>query len=357
MNLIGGEFEVDPSLLLKKNKTKLNFDNLFPFGRAALYYIFKVIKKKNNNIRILLPDYLCKSIVKTIEDIQLKFSFYPVDKKLHLDRAYFEKMAKRKTSHKIGILIINYFGLLSLNEDVRFIKNINRDWIVIIDNVQAFFEMNRKIEADFIFTSFRKSLPVPDGGYVKCHRDWTFPVKRKNNINISSLYKMIGGLLKYLKNYEEIDDKVFLKFLEKGEKFLNNEEIYNSRISEMTLTILKNLDYKKIGAIRVKNFNYLKNRLSKIGISPLIEIEEGKIPLFFPIVIHNRNEVRSKLFKESIFCPVHWPICREYEGELRTGKFLSKNELSLVIDQRYSKNDMERISDILEKSNVELVNY
>lgn len=48
------------------------------------------------------------------------------------------------------------------------------------------------------------------------------------------------------------------------------------------------------------------------------------------------------MFDKNIFCPVHWPIEID-EDRQKTGAKLSKTELSLIIDHRYSVNDMNLI--------------
>lgn len=67
------------------------------------------------------------------------------------------------------------------------------------------------------------------------------------------------------------------------------------------------------------------------------------VPMFVPIFLENRNEMRKKLMKNNIFCPVHWPFNASEEDK----NSLYDTELSLVCDQRYSSNDMENIVKVL----------
>ena len=65
------------------------------------------------------------------------------------------------------------------------------------------------------------------------------------------------------------------------------------------------------------------------------------MPLFIPVFLENRSEVRKKMFSNNIFTPVHWP----YESDKLNGEvknLIYDKELSLICDQRYSLEDMER---------------
>ena len=84
------------------------------------------------------------------------------------------------------------------------------------------------------------------------------------------------------------------------------------------------------------------------GLRPVGIPGEGDCPLFFPVRLNNRDEVRSHLQSEKIYCPVHWPM----EGVLaenRESVQYSHEELSLPIDQRYGKADMQRLGNALRK--------
>ena len=74
------------------------------------------------------------------------------------------------------------------------------------------------------------------------------------------------------------------------------------------------------------------------------ELKDGNCPMFVPILVpeRKRNELRQYLIENEIYCPVHWPLSSYHVLEDRE-RFIYDNELSLVCDQRYDKNDMARI--------------
>ena len=74
------------------------------------------------------------------------------------------------------------------------------------------------------------------------------------------------------------------------------------------------------------------------GIKPMIDAASDCVPLFVPIWLEDRDLVRKRMFQHEVFTPVHWPL----EGmSLKTGAEMAQHELSLIVDQRYSKEDID----------------
>lgn len=353
MRIIGGEFEIEPCFL-NKDRDILFKGSFFSSGRSALYTILSYIKNHNNVTRLYLPDYLCESIIKTVEYCGIKFEFYLLDKKLQLDREIFLKRQRKIINGNFSILLINYFGILNLESTVNWLKSSYPECVVIQDNVQAFFDMQKKTEADFVFTSFRKTLPVPDGALVISRNKVKLsPLVKKEHPCV--LLKLLGGILKQTKKYSAIDDKIYLHFFSKGESLL---DIFRGsyQISDYSRAILVHLRYDKIKEKRRKNAGYIRKNLLEMGIREIINIDPDKIPLFIPVFVKERDEVRRKLFEEKIFLPIHWPLNKKYLKKMSTAAHFSENELSIIVDQRYGMEDMKRIIEILKKLKVKSAN-
>lgn len=68
-------------------------------------------------------------------------------------------------------------------------------------------------------------------------------------------------------------------------------------------------------------------------------------PLFVPVFLpQGRDELRQRLIRERIYCPVHWP-----RPKAACSSNLYDAELSLVCDQRYTERDMERMAAVLRR--------
>jgi len=326
--IIGGEFDIDISIWARQNSVFKN-GTFYSSGRAALFNILTFVKKNIDIKYILLPDYLCDSILDVLKNFNYEIKFYALDKNQYIKPSI--------------VLIINYFGCIDCSSQISFIKKIDSAACIIEDNVQAFYAMFNESDADFSFTSFRKQLPVPDGAWVKSKYN-NLPNTVKSNS--FAQYKIAGGVLKHLRKINSFDDQLYLDLFDKGEDKIN--ENYESRISDVSLNIISGLDLEMISILRKRNAKYILEGLTRLNIKPIVNYSDNFVPLFVPIRLKNRDVIRKALFNESIFCPIHWPVSSI--KSLNRAEELAQTELSLVIDQRYTLEDMEYILDALRKS-------
>jgi hypothetical protein len=75
-------------------------------------------------------------------------------------------------------------------------------------------------------------------------------------------------------------------------------------------------------------------------------ITNNIVPMFVPIRTNKRNEIKEKLASHNVFCPIHWPLPSSHARKLSNSIY--SEELSLIIDQRYSIQDMNLIIDIVD---------
>lgn len=334
--MIGGEFPIAVTDILNADVRHSKTPDVYTYssGRAALYQILKYLQKEKGTTRILLPDYLCSSVLVPVKALQFEYVFYPIDESLKLIKESFI------ASYINGdaILIINYYGLQDLSEEIAFIKSIDKNAIIIEDNVQAYYEFKKDLgDVDFKFTSLRKTFAVPDGGLVKTKHQ----LPKVETPNTFGQYKAAAALLKSMRE-GNFNDQIYLELFEKGEDLIDSEqECGMSNIAEKLYGIV---DEERVKVRRLNNARFLIEELAKIGIKPLLPLTDDHVPLFIPIALNNRDVVRKSMFKNEIFCPIHWPL----EGlNIKRGKLMAESELSLIIDQRYGRRDMEKILSII----------
>jgi len=334
--MIGGEYHIDVTDILNTGKRRREEPDVYKYasGRAALYQILKYLKSENSVSRVFLPDYLCSSVLVPVKTLELEYEFYPIDEILELEEEAFSKQYKPGTA----VLLINYYGLKDLTKQVSFIRSLDKDAVIIEDDVQAYYEFKKPLDnVDFKFTSLRKTFAVPDGGLVKTNHQ--LPVIETPNT--FGQYKAAAALLKSMRE-GNFNDQIYLEMFEKGESIIDSElECGMSQIAEK---LYGSLDGEHIRIRRLNNARHLVDLLKKNGIKPLLPLTEDHTPLFIPIILKNRDKVRKRMFQHEVFCPVHWPL----EGmELKRGKVMAETELSLIIDQRYGQKDMKRIVSLI----------
>ena len=337
--MIGGEFHIAVTDVLNAESRHLQATDVYTYssGRAALYQILKYLQKEKGVKRILLPDYLCSSVLVPAKALGLEYMFYPIDESLELEQDAFAKLYEKNTA----ILVINYFGLKDLSTQVSFIRGLDGNAIIIEDDVQAYYEFKKELNGvDFKFTSLRKTFSVPDGGLVKTNHS----LPKVEAINTFGQYKAAAALLKSMRE-GNFNDQIYLELFEKGESLIDIE--LECGMSPIAKKLYSYVDEERTKVRRLNNAKYLLEQLAKLEIRPILPLTEDHVPLFVPIVLNNRDRVRKAMFKKEIFCPVHWPL----EGEeLQRGRVMAEKELSLIIDQRYGVKDMDEIINVLKEN-------
>lgn len=330
--MIGGEFPISIADLMKaQNFNKVN-DGTYHYasGRAALYQILKYLKEQQGITSVLLPNYLCDTILVPIRKLKLKFQFFLLNDKLELEEDVFRKVYSKNAA----ILLINYFGLQDLSQQIAFIRYIDINAIIIEDDVQAYYEFKKPLgDVAFKYTSLRKTFAISDGGLVKTEH--TLPVIDKPNT--FGQYKTAAALMKAMRD-GKFDDSVYLDISKIGGSKIDDE--LDCSMSLVSEHLYAYLDEENVKSRRQKNAKYLAEKLSEKDIPPLLPINENKVPLFVPIWLENRDEVRKQMLQHEIFCPVHWPLVGM---KVQKGAEMAAHELSLIVDQRYGCIDMDKI--------------
>lgn len=325
--MIGGEFEID--LRLKGSFSESPDTYYYASGRSALYYILSSVKVK----RVWLPDYLCISVVEAVRKSGIKYVFYELDNNLD---PKFETLAPDEYD---AVLLIDYFGLKNLSAIEERFASLYPYTVLIEDDVQAYFDFEKGHNpyVHFSFTSLRKTFAVSDGGLVHTKHK----ILTASSENTFAQYKLKGGILKFNRS-EGIDDSEYLSLFEKGEDLI--DENYGSIMSAESKSLFAACNISEFQLQRNRNAECLLNGLAEIGVKSVIPVQEGKTPLFIPIYLEDRNKVRKAMFQHNIFCPVHWPL----DGmPVKKGAEMAEHELSLIVDQRYTAVDMNRILNIL----------
>lgn len=340
--IIGGEFEcirtnVEP---VKNNCVFTPFT--FSSGRTALYNIITCCIEKLQCKKVILPDYLCDSIIKTVESIGVAFDFYHILDNLIPD------WGSISTKCELGgvILFIDYYGIIDNEPTIRKIKEEYNNIVVIKDLVQAPYHIDETSLADFQFTSFRKCFAVPDGSWVITKHQINQPVKEPKFAE----YKMAASYLKSIRQYGDFGDDIYLDLYSKGEGLVGSH--MDEDMSDFTKQHLLSMDWKRVSLLRKRNSDVVIKGLKTMGITPIAKPNETAIPLFIPIALENRDIVRRRLFESNIFLPIHWPLEETMSKKygLTTGAKYAKEELSIIVDQRYGTSEMTKILETLEKS-------
>jgi hypothetical protein len=206
----------------------------------------------------------------------------------------------------------------------------------------------------FVFTSFRKYLPVPDGGLLINRSKIALPVLRGGSSTVAPkvfVGKLMRGSLRTDGPANDHHQREYLKLFAEAEEELSRDVPMEAG-SPMTIQLLARLNLPGAMRKRRSNFRFLLQAFSKqpllrrIGLPLYPELPPRVSPLFFPVRVKHgaRNALKKRLQFEDIFCPVHWPLPKAVDRKaFFESHQLSADILNLPIDQRYTRRHMNTL--------------
>lgn len=306
MTEIGGYFGLESLIHNEYYPNLIAVNN----ARNALLYILKAKKIK----KIYIPYFLCDSVSSMCDREGYGYEYYNIGPD-------FMPIFDRELENDQYIYIVNYYGQID-NVTINCLKEKYRN--IIVDNVQAFFA--EPVEGVDTVYSCRKFFGVPDGGYVSTNA----MLDEKIDIDISKdrmahiLGRYEGNASDYYSDFKNNDgsfDKLELRYM-----------------SKLTHNILGAIDYEYVKRKREENFAFLAEML---GDKNPLGAKSNVGPYAYPFYIKNGIKVKRALAEKKIYVPTLWPNVLDMDGTLE--KDYAENILPLPVDQRYSREDMERI--------------
>lgn len=304
-------------------------------GRSALFALLKLLTPR----RIWLPSYLCDAVVLAVRATGCDYRFYPVDAALAVKSAgWLDKIGPGEL-----VVLIDYFGF-PLDQEIARRVHDRGAWLVE-DASQAYFSKDVGLYADFSIFSPRKFFGVPDGGILRSHCD--------TPVSALALSPAPAGWAGIALQAAELRSH-FDRTGEDGhwfEQFRRVEEtapIGSFEASPITQQLLAaGVDAQAISQRRRENFTVLLNALRPLALFKTLP--DGVVPLGFPIRVKNRDALQRALVEQQIYCPIHWRLGDWVPAEFADSHRLSDEILTLVCDQRYDAEDMDRIAALVKQ--------
>ncbi|MPN26449.1 hypothetical protein SDC9_173874 [bioreactor metagenome] len=144
-----------------------------------------------------------------------------------------------------------------------------------------------------------------------------------------------------------IEKSEFLDIFSKAEALLEQDYI-DYAADEKSISEAATL-FQSV-SIRRRNAEFLLQGLNSLHIVEAIfpKLETYDVPLFIPILVKNnkRDALRKYLIENTVYCPVHWPLSPLHFITAEEQQIYS-SELSLICDQRYGEEEMNRQLELL----------
>ena len=313
----------------------------YALGRHAVEALVEIVRPKT----LWLPDYFCHEVAVGWEQL--------VDVRTYEDDPRWEEPRWETMDAAPGdaVIAVNYFGA---REGHGWEEHRSAGEFVLVEDHShdPFSPWAVGSNADYAFSSVRKTLPAPDGGILWSPRGLDLPPQPRETADGSEL-KLAAMLLKgrYLEDGggDELKER-FRRLQLEGEEQLAKAPVAAASPAGREAVI---------GGVplpwrvrRADNAVHLLGAQSGLQIAePLFdEWPAGAAPLGLVLVFESeeaRDRVREALREEGVYCPVHWPIDRPASERVRD---LSARVLTIPTDWRYSAADMERIASLLREA-------
>lgn len=307
---IGGYFSLEHgnNPIYHKNGVFLNS------ARNALRYIIKAY----NITKIALPYYTCPVVWQAVKDEQCAVIPYDLNDDF-LPNIFFDK--------ETYVVYNNYFGICGKNVETLLKQYPN----LIIDNAQAFYAHPKGLAS---FYSPRKFFGLPDGGITVCDKMLSEKINKSVSYDLCS-HLLIRHDLSASEGYNEF---------QKNDSALIRRPI--EFMSNLTQTLMGNINYQDAKTKRLKNFIFLHDKLKENN-KIKIDMHIDDVPMIYPFTTDSET-LRSKLIQNKIYVAKYWSMVDEFDC-MRSEKSqnLANSIIPLPIDQRYDLDDMKRILEVV----------
>jgi len=331
---------LSPSIFtyFKEGEISYPFDQksvrFYGYGRVALLDGLRLMDIKEGE-NVLLPEYVCNTVIAPMHLLKLKVNFYEVDENLTPRWETLKPDAKTR-----ALLVINYFGFPSELETAKkfCLKN---DLYLIEDNAHGFLSRSSRAslgsDGDISIFSFRKTVGLPNGAALLINN--ALLQKRSISPSLTKKRKILWFFAKtILHNLESLSGFSSGRPEDETKCGLEKEEEFN--IEKMlehpcgaSLWMVRHLNFKKIADIRRKMYQqwliFFKNNQGKARpIFPVLP--EGAVPYIFPVLTEDRKGLISKM-RESKIGVFPWPCLPEDSQE----SYFSKRMVCLPVSVKF----------------------
>ena len=314
MKEYGGYFELDTYRLpmLHEDAVALNC------GRNCLAYLIK----SRRITKIKMPYFMCDCVFDICIKNGVEISYYHIDNHfIPIDVTLLDDE---------WLYVMNFYGQLSQKVIYSFLQNYKR---IIVDNSQAYFEMPIDT-VDTIYTC-RKFFGVADGAFLYTNS------KVENSFPIDQSFERMRFVLG---RFERTASEFYMESSRNNELFENEPIKY---MSKLTHNLLHGIDYVYVRKRRTDNYLLYHSRLDAINQLDVYSIQGA---FAYPLLVDNGVDIRKKLQKKKIYIPTLWPnVVVSMPKDSLEYRF-ANNILPLPCDQRYSKDDIEYILEVLLES-------
>lgn len=332
-----------PGSEIVNDKGAMNYIK-YSLCREALYDI--ATHCFGNNKIVLIPAYTCESVITPFKEAGWICYYYNIKKDLRIDTDYLEELS---SNVKPALVVVHpYYGRIINDKESDTLRRIRGSGArIIMDLTHCIFAEQKDDFVDYYVGSYRKWFSIPDGAYLKVNgTDTCFQVPQsENELFVTKQADAMYLRNKYFQSYD-LNLKAISIRLNKLAEGLANHNIKPHRMSSFSEELKQQQDEREMEERRRENISFLFHHLIQSPDCQFICSDlnfMSATSLYFAIYVENRDLLQRVLAENRVYAPVLWPNDNTELLVSEDVRYIYQHILAIPCDQRYGKEDMERI--------------
>lgn len=322
-----------PGMLLPRRRRRDGRRGYFPFDapNAAYFYfsrnaLWQAIRLLNlSGGEVIVPAYHHGVEIETLAAAGVKPVFYPVGRDWDVNPADVEALIGPDTR---ALYLIHYAGFPGPIRQMRALADFY-NLPLIEDCALSLLSAGEGTPlgstGDIAFYSIYKMLPVPNGGVMvlngamsgragELQPTQTPPFTSTVSHILSSLLQNLefrGGragrqLRKVVRRFgKRTVESARIERVTTGSDHFNPDDV-DLGMSRLSHTVLAAHDMARVVEVRRRNYSYLLRQLHDVGRPLMPELPRGVCPLFYPVVVADKERLVQKLEERGIEAIDFW---------------------------------------------------
>lgn len=324
-------------------------------GRTATVYLLENCFPPGKQGVLLLPDYLCLSVIVAIETAKIPYRFYHINRELGIDM---RSLHAQLGPDVLALYIIDYFGAPYDKQTVQELLAIKTQWNIPIveDLTQALLSTDPggcMGFGDYLVASTRKWLPATDGGLVAARDGAPFRISALGDPYNEAAYKqlLISLLRNHYDNRQDLDARAYIRLEQQANK-ARYVDLSPREMTPYSRNILFASDIPAFVNARRVNYQRLYANLSAIPgihiLSKPLDTDGHVIPFGLTVLTEERDAFYEHMAKNGVIGEIQWILPTEYYTPGEDALYLSNHNVMFQCDQRYTEKDMDDIANKVE---------
>jgi dTDP-4-amino-4,6-dideoxygalactose transaminase len=322
-------------------------------ARNAIYHLFRALKATNEQLTVLVPDYNSGNEVLALEAAGATIHYYPVGADGQVEVAEVERLCG---IHRPDVLyVIHYLGWPQPIQQLADLSRRRGMWLVEDCALALLSDAGSQALGTFghwsIFCLY-KTLPLPNGACLVQNTERLEPLERISLRN-AGFPSVLGRTAELVVRHIRSRSDGFGAAMESmkraagraagamdvpraavGDIGFNLDQV-DLAMSEISLRLLKRLDFEEIRQRRVANYRQLAEQLDGQATPLHHELGDGVCPLLFPILVEDKRAAAEMLRACGVDALQFWNHGADAHrvGSSPNTRFLREHVLGLPIHQ------------------------